>query len=274
MRIALCNKTLEHLPLEAFFDLAAGAGYDAVELGPQTLGTSVTSPDPAARAGVRRAAQRRGLAIVGFNSIFQDTQDLALVTRDAAVRRRSTAMLSGLAQLVGEWGARVIVVGSPRQRQAPPDATSEEAIRLFLDELLPACDVAAEHGVTFCLEPLEARLTNFMNDTAEGIAIIERAQHPALRLLLDVKQMATEGPSMPDLIRQGAPWLRHFHLNDANRHAPGEGATDFVPILRALLETSYTGAASVEAFAFNGPPDDVLRRSRAYLAACLEGAAS
>ena len=56
MRLALCNKTLDDRPIEAFFQLASETGFDAVELIPGSLGTPVSDPDPAMRVQVRQVA--------------------------------------------------------------------------------------------------------------------------------------------------------------------------------------------------------------------------
>ncbi len=39
--------------------------------------------------------------------------------------------------------------------------------------------------------------------------------------------MSSEAKSVPDVIREFAPWMKHFHANDANRRGPGFGHTDF-----------------------------------------------
>jgi sugar phosphate isomerase/epimerase len=270
MQLALCNKALEHLPLEAFFELAAEAGFELVELAPETLRTSLIEPDYSLRVQILQVARAHGLRIIGFNSIFAHTPDLALVTRDRAQRERSSQMLVALIELTAEWCGPIMVIGSPRQRRRPNGATFDEAADLFIEGLRAACDRAAERDVAVCLEPLVAELTDFMNDTEEAIAIIQRMNHPALRLVLDVKQMAREGPSFGALIERGAPWLGHFHANDANREAPGEGETDFRPILRRLRAAGYDGIVSIEAFAFRGDPAQILRRSHDYLAECLQ----
>ena len=272
MELALCNKALEHLPLEAFFELAAEAGFEFVELAPETLRTSLIEPDYSLRAQILQVARAHGLRIIGFNSILLHAPDLALVTRDRAQRERSSHMLVALIELTDEWRGPIVVVGSPRHRRRPEGATFDEATDLFIEGLRPACDLAAERGVAVCLEPLFAKLTDFMNDTEEAIAVIQRMKHPALRLVLDVKQMAREGPSFGALIERGAPWLGHFHANDANWEAPGEGDTDFRPIFRSLRQVGYEGFVSIEAFKWNGDPVDVLRRSHAYLQECLDTA--
>ncbi|MDE2769522.1 MAG: sugar phosphate isomerase/epimerase [Chloroflexota bacterium] len=272
MRLALCNKMLDDRPIEAFFELAATAGFGAVELMPGSLGTPVSDPDPAMRVQVLQVARAHGLDIVGFNSLLQHAPHLNLVTRDPALRRASAAELVAIVQLAAHFGASVIVVGSPRQRRAPDDATFDESANLFIDELRPAADEAARLDITLCLEPLVASLTNFMNDTREGIAVARRMNHPAVKLVLDVKQISQESQSFQAAVDLALPWLAHVHVNDANRHAPGEGDTDFVPIIRKLKSVGYAGFLSIEAFAFAQDPAIVLPRSRAYLEGILAAA--
>ncbi len=70
---------------------------------------------------------------------------------------------------------------------------------------------------------------------------------------------------MPNLIRLAAPYLAHFHANDANLRGPGFGSTDFVPIFRALSEVGYRGYVSVEVFDFKPGPAVIARDSLRYM---------
>ena len=174
--------------------------------------------------------------------------------------------------MAAHFGASIIVVGSPRQRHAPEDATFDEATELFIDELRPAADEAARQNITLCLEPLTASLTNFMNDTLEGIAVARAMNHPAVKLVLDVKQISQESQTFEEAVDLALPWLAHVHVNDANMHAPGEGNTDFAPIINKLRAVGYEGLLSIEAFGFTEDPAVVLPRSRAYLEGILAAA--
>src|SRR5436305_346920 len=99
------------------------------------------------------------------------------------------------------------------------------------------CRVAADLGYTglevapFPLAPPEA---DFLTTCAEAVDLLDQLDHPNFRLHQDVKAMASEAVPIPDLIRQYAAYTHHFHANDYNRRGPGFGATDFVPIFRAL----------------------------------------
>ena len=207
------------------------------------------------RVQVRQVARALGLDVVGFNSLLQHAPHLNLVTRDPTLRRASSAELVAIVRMAAHFGVSVIVVGSPRQRRAPGDADFQEAAELFIDELRPAADEAARLNVTLCLEPLTASLTNFMNDTLEGVAVARVMDHPAVKLVLDVKQISQESIiCFEAAVDLALPWLAHVHVNDANMHAPGEGDTDFAPIIRKLLAVGYEGLLSIEAFGFDRRP--------------------
>ena len=72
--------------------------------------------------------------------------------------------------------------------------------------------------------------------------------HPAVKLVLDVKQIARETQNFKSAVEIALPWLAHVHVNDANMQAPGEGDTDFLPIIKSLKEVGYGGVISIEAF--------------------------
>jgi len=81
-----------------------------------------------------------------------------------------------------------------------------------------------------------------------------------------------EQQSIADLLRQWLPTgiIGHVHCNDPNRRGPGEGSLAFAPILRALAEGGYRGAAAVEPFDY--PPDG--RTCAAWAIGYLRGLAA
>ena len=119
-----------------------------------------------------------------------------------------------------------------------------------------------------CLEPLAPAEADFIQTAAEACTILDRIDHPNFVLHLDVKAMSSEAVSIPELIHKHAARTGHFHANDANRRGPGFGATDFVPIFRALQETKYAGWVSVEVFDYTPDPVTIARESIRYMREC------
>jgi sugar phosphate isomerase/epimerase len=70
---------------------------------------------------------------------------------------------------------------------------------------------------------------------------------------------------IPELIDEYHDVTRHFHVNDSNLLGPGMGATDYTPILRALLKSGYDGWVSVEVFDYAPGSEHIARASLQYM---------
>ena len=135
---------------------------------------------------------------------------------------------------------------------------------------------AAAHGVTYCLEPLDAGQTNWCTTIAEAAAVVRRIGNPALRTMLDTCSAGNgEAEDVVALLDTWVPsgLLAHVHFNDRNRRSPGQGADRFGPVLEALRRTGYAGFAAVEPFDY--VPDGPTSAARAigYLRALEESIA-
>jgi len=252
-------------PLPEVFRRVAAAGYDGVEIAPFTIGASVSEIPPRRRAEIRRTAQTCGIALVGTHWLLKTPDGLSITAPDPAVRRKTADTLVALADFTADLGGTIMVLGSPAQRRLAPGQTAAEGLRYLEEVLAPALERANALGVYLCLEPLAPAETNFITTAREAIAAIWAINHPNLRLVLDTKAMLTEQTSIPDIIRSSAPFLQHFHANDANLLGPGMGPTDFQPIMAALNEIGYDGYVSVEVFDFTPGPERIAGESIAYL---------
>lgn len=270
MRLAICNETFQDWPFEQAFRYAAQLGYEGLEIAPFTLHTDARAITMAQRSEVRRLADAAGLEIIGLHWLLAKTSGFYLTTPDELVRRQTADYLAELARLCRDLGGRVMVLGSPQQRNLLPGVTHEQAMELAADCLKQVVPALEACRVTLAVEPLGPQDGNFLLTAQQGRELCQRVGSPWCRLHLDCKAMASEGRPIPQIIRENADLLAHFHANDPNRRGPGMGDLDFVPILQTLQEVGYRGWVSVEVFDYTPGVEALAGESIRYLRQCLD----
>jgi sugar phosphate isomerase/epimerase len=181
------------------------------------------------------------------------------------VRQRTAGYLVDLVDFCADVGGGTMVVGSPKQRSLADGVTPEQGWEYALQAFRDAARRAEDRHVTICFEPLAPGETNFVNTAVEAIRFAQSVGSPAMRIILDVKAMCSEGKPIPQIIRESWPHFAYFHANDRNLKGPGFGDVDFVPIAAALKEVGYDGWVSVEVFKFEEGADVIATRSLEYL---------
>jgi D-psicose/D-tagatose/L-ribulose 3-epimerase len=274
MRIALCNEVLRDLPLQQQCDLAARLGYDGLELAPFTLGPEPHRLGSGERRMLRRSIEDAGLSVVGLHWLLVTPDGLSITAADPATRARTLAVLRGLVVLCAELDGRVLVHGSPAQRQFAPGEDAAAARGRGVEAIALAAEAAAAAGLTYCLEALPAASTPFVNTIQQAADIVAAIGNPALRCMIDTcAAAASEDEPVPAVIERWLPTglIAHVQLNDRGGAAPGQGDDDFAPVLAALKRAHYAGAVSVEPFVYEPDGPTCAARAIGYLRGVLSG---
>jgi sugar phosphate isomerase/epimerase len=274
MKFAICNEMFGNRPAVDTFSTIRKLGYTGVEIAPFTLLPGEEPFDvrrvPAERiVRMRTEAEQAGLEVAGLHWLLAKTEGLYLTSPDPTVRRHTGEYLRALAELCADLGGKVMVLGSPQQRNLLPGVSYDDAEAYATEVLHMAVSTCARFDVTIALEPLGPAEGDFLLNAEAGIRLVEMVDSPHCRLHLDVKAMASEERPIADIIRTSAKWLAHFHANDPNLLGPGMGEVDYRPIFAALREIKYDGWVSVEPLKYEPSPGEVARRSIEYMQAVL-----
>ncbi len=271
MKFAICNETYPGWTFDKVCADAAAAGYQGLELAPFTLAEDPRTLTDADALSLCATAKAHGLEILGLHWLLTKPTWFHITTPDPLVRRETARFGSHLARICATTGGRIMVWGSPKARNTLPEWNYEDAFNRAADTIREVAITAGQYGVTLAIEPLGRKETNFLNTAEETIRLCKLVDHPACKLHLDVKAMSDESKPIPDIIRESKDWFVHFHVNDPNLLGPGMGDVKYEPIIAALREVQYKDWLSVEVFDYSPGPENIARKSIAYLKQQLGG---
>ena len=266
MKFAICNEIFkEWNDIERTIAYVKEVGYDGIEIAPFTLAQYVTDISPATADKIAKKAEEVGLDVVGLHWVFVGPDGVYLNHPDAQIRERTCQYLKDLAQFCADIGGKVMIFGSPKQRNVMDGVSYDEAFGYAVGTFQGALPICADLGITICMEPLTHLETNFCASAEETMKLVKAVNHPNFKLMLDTKAMTFEEESRADLIRKYASHLCHYHANDENLNGPGWGDVDFAPIFQALKDIDFDGYVSVEVFEFEPGPEAIAKKSLEYM---------
>ena len=112
----------------------------------------------------------------------------------------------------------MIVFGSSGAKNVPDGFSYDQAWEQIVQAMQIAAPIAAEHGITIVIEPLNKKEANIVLTGAEGLKLAREIDRPSVQLLIDYYHMALEGES-PDILLEGTRRdPAHAHLDRAGPH--------------------------------------------------------
>lgn len=159
-----------------------------------------------------------------------------------------TAYLETAFRRASELGGEIVVFGSGGSRTLPDGWHMEEGLEQFAAAASTAGAVAARHGLTIALEPLNSSETNLMNTVAEGQEIVERVRKPSVRLLSDLYHVYQMHEPIENTETANGV-LAHVHVaapEGRNMTLPDRQAEVVQEYFAALKRSGYDGRISFE----------------------------
>jgi sugar phosphate isomerase/epimerase len=233
---------------------AARAGFDYFEM---TVGALLMPrEDEAAFSTVLEQVRSAGLPCLVVNVFVPADLKITGPTADLNLLQAYVATACRRAE---QAGVGVIVFGSGGARRIPEEFDRSAAWRQLVAFCRMLAPIAASHGVTVAVEPLNKNECNVLNTVSECARLVREVGHPAIRLLVDAFHLLKDHDSTVDITANG-DLLVHVHVATVpNRLAPGMENCNLTPFFSALTRGSYRGRISIEG---NLPEQvDDLRRS-------------
>ncbi len=284
---------LANLPVETTIKVAAGAGFDAVDLMIRDL----------VRSGTDLPRLRDQMGELGLRGgAFPMTMDWR---GDEASFRRDLAELPKLAKAASFLGlTRTGTWVMPETPTMPPPGADPAKFRaevtaFHVDRIGAIARVLADHGIKLGLEVIG--VSKFRRGT--GVPFITRMSdlvptleaiwdQPNVGLLGDVFHLYAAGEPITQALGWGVDRVVWVHVADlprgaaidrkaiidAERGLPGkDGTIDCRAFLRMLQEAGYDGPVTAEPLArceslVGHEPDDVARRVKSAMDECWPGA--
>ena len=187
----------------------------------------------------------QNVKIVAMQSLLFGRPDLQLF-QDASARDRTFDYLCDLMVMAETLGARVLVFGSPKNRQRG-DLTESQAFETAVEFFGRVGRFASEHNVCFCIEPNPAVYgCDFVRTAAEGRALVKAVNKSGFRLHLDAAIMTLNEENIETEIEASMDYLAHFHISEPQLGVVGEGVTDHLRFARCLKALGYSNWVSIE----------------------------
>ncbi len=232
---------------------AAGLGYDGIELADEALWPAITD------AGLAIASHR------GHDTLESGLNQLKNHDR---IEREILANI----ELAQRWGRPVLICFSGNSEGLSAEAGIEHTA-LGLSRVAKAAEDA---GATLALELLNSKVNHpdYQCDrTAWGLAVIERVNSPAVRLLYDVYHMQVMEGDVIRTIDAHHDAFAHYHVaGNPGRHEPDATQELWYPaIYEAIIATGYQGYVGME-YVPKGEPVASLRASLETFRAATERA--
>lgn len=242
MKLAISNIAWSQAEEPAIARRLRELGVDHIELAPTARWPDLTVPTAEDLAAYRQWWEDQGFTVAATQSILFGRPDLVMFA-DEATRRRTLDFLKLTIRVSAALGAKVIVFGSPKNRQRGQlsSAAAHDIAVPFFQEIGRAANAA---GVNFCVEPNAPQYAcDYVTTAAEGAKLVAAVNTPGFGLHLDAACMAMAGDG-PELLNQYRP--RHFHISAPMLEAVPADTVPYADFASALKGITYGDVVSIE----------------------------
>lgn len=188
---------------------------------------------------------QNGISLVAMQSILFGHPELTIFDTKE-VRKKTLEYILKIINLASLLGIKIMVFGSPKNRSIK-NFSKSEAFEIACEFFSKIGNLAKQYEVYFCIEPNPPSYeTNFINNTKEAIELVKAVNHPYFRLHLDSGALALNHENYEEAIKEGFPYLSHFHISQPYLAPVGKGIVNHKKIAEILKDLKYDNWVSIE----------------------------
>lgn len=228
----------EAVPLVA---RAAAMGFDAFTI-------PVEDPALIDVEGLRAVMSEYPLRLYASGAYGPDRD---LTHEDRRYREQSLAYIEQTLKVCEGLGIRTLAgpaYSAVGKRRKIPAAQRQREWDLAVEGLTLAGNMAADHGVTLAIEPLNRFETDLVNTAEQARRLIRDIDLPSVRIHLDSFHMHIEEKSVYDAILLVGEDLAYFDASESDRGTPGTGQVHWQEVARGLRDIGFDGDCIIESF--------------------------
>lgn len=226
-------------PWERRFDVAAAAGFTAVEI-------NAPAPYQFSAAELRRRLADAGLACVALLSPVGEGREQLGMAIFPEHREAVRASVRRALEYCDASGARLlhILAGS-----LPADLPVDVAAATYVENMAWAADELARVGMTLGIEPIShVRFKDyFVRTTDDGLRLMRRIARKNIGLIYDFYHAQMEEGHLSATLQAHIGDMVHIQIgNPPGRHEPGNGELDFDHLFAFVDGLGYKGWVGCE----------------------------
>lgn len=220
---------------------AAAMGFDAFTM-------PVEAPSLIDVPAMRNALEENPMRL-HISGAYGPTRDLT--HEDPRYRKESLDYIRELLGICLQLGVTTLVgpaYSAVGKRRKIPQEQREKEWALAVEGLTEAGQLAADHGVTLAIEPLNRFETDLINTAEQVKRLIGDIALPAVRIHLDTFHMHIEEKDVYEAIVLAGNDLVYVDASESDRGTPGKGQVHWDAVARGLRDINYSGDCIIESF--------------------------
>ncbi len=269
MKLAISNIAWSVQEEDAIAARLVAWGAQGVEVAPTRIWHDLSRAPAAEVTAYKRYWRDHGLEIPSMQALLFGQPALRLF-QGPETREQMLAYLDHALRIGALLGARVLVFGSPKNRQRGPLGLVE-ARQVAFDFFGRLGDRACNHGVTIGLEanPTDYHC-DFLTTHQELADFVQALDHPGVVHHLDLGGVILSQEHPRDAVKALWP-LAHVHLSEPFLNGLGQHQEAHERLARTLLRRGYEGWVSIETRSDETDPAGRVQATLAFARARYQG---